>query len=29
MRTVAEMKHDLERLKSKLGTDITDITEQQ
>jgi transcriptional regulator with XRE-family HTH domain len=27
MRTVAGMKHDLERLKAKLGTDITDITE--
>jgi transcriptional regulator with XRE-family HTH domain len=27
MRTVAGMKHDLERLKAKLGTDITDISE--
>jgi transcriptional regulator with XRE-family HTH domain len=28
IRTVAGMKHDLERLKSKLGSDITDITEE-
>ena len=27
MRTVAGMKHDLERLKAKLGTDISDISE--
>jgi phage repressor protein C with HTH and peptisase S24 domain len=27
MQTVAGMKHDLERLKAKLGTDITDISE--
>jgi len=27
MRTVAGMKHDLERLKAKLGTDISDVTE--
>lgn len=27
MRTVAGMKHDLERLKAKLGTDISDINE--
>jgi transcriptional regulator with XRE-family HTH domain len=29
MRTVAGMKHDLERLKAKLGADITDITEER
>jgi transcriptional regulator with XRE-family HTH domain len=27
MKTVAGMKHDLERLKAKLGTDISDVTE--
>jgi transcriptional regulator with XRE-family HTH domain len=28
IRTVAGMKHDLERLKAKLGTEITDVTEE-
>ncbi len=29
LQTVAEMKHDLERLKARLGTEIIDITEEK